>query len=78
LDRARLAAAAADEAVNFLPGYACFADEPAGSFLRLSFSYPAQSDIPEGIARVCRALQQSIGESKRPREHDAMTTRPLV
>jgi DNA-binding transcriptional MocR family regulator len=78
IDRARLAAAAGDEAVNFLPGYACFVDEPEGTFVRLNFSFPPREEIPEGIARFCRAAQTSLVERPRARDYDSMTTRPLV
>jgi DNA-binding transcriptional MocR family regulator len=78
LDRARLTAAAADEAVNFLPGFACFADEPNGSFIRLSFSYTARHDISEGVARFARALRYSVVDRKPQRDYDPVTTRPLV
>jgi DNA-binding transcriptional MocR family regulator len=78
LDRARLTSAGADEAVNFLPGYACFADEPGASFIRLSFSYTAHDEIAEGVSRFARALGQSVSEGKHRRESDPIASRPLV
>jgi DNA-binding transcriptional MocR family regulator len=72
-----LLARAAEAGVSYLPGRACFADEPPAEFIRLNFSYPDEGQIREGVARLAAVIRQ---ESDRPRttEIQAASTRPIV
>ena len=63
VERATLLARAADRGVAFLPGWACCADDPADTPVRLNFSHPSESEIREGVARLAAA----IGESRSAR-----------
>lgn len=63
VERATLLARAADRGVAFLPGWACCADDPADTPVRLNFSHPSESEIREGVARFAAA----IGESRSAR-----------
>jgi 2-aminoadipate transaminase len=54
-----LLARAAERRVTFLPGTLCFAQEPAGGYLRLSFSYAKPGEIREGVARLSRAVHDA-------------------
>ena len=74
---AALLARAADAGVSYLPGRACFADEPTAEFIRLNFSYPDEEQIREGVARLAAAIRLETGQ---PRDTDiqAASTRPIV
>jgi DNA-binding transcriptional MocR family regulator len=74
---AALMARAAEAGVSYLPGRACFADEPPGEFIRLNFSYPDEEQIREGVARLAAAIRQ---ETAGLHHHgtEAASTRPIV
>jgi len=78
VDRARLSALAAERSVNFLPGYPCFVDEPASQLVRLNFTFPAEPEIDEGIARFLIAVRGSLTRQHHPWERRDAGTRPLV
>ncbi len=74
---AALAARAAQAGVSFLPGRACFADEPPAEFIRLNFSYPDEERIREGVARLATAIRREIRASH-AQGVEAASTRPVV
>lgn len=78
VDRARLSAMAAELAVNFLPGYPCFVDEPSSHWVRLNFTFPALQEIEEGVARFLRAVQGSLTPRIHSWERRDAGTRPIV
>lgn len=51
-----LLAEAARLGVSFLPGGACFVDEPAAAHVRLNFSAPSPRAIRDGVSRLARAV----------------------
>lgn len=53
---AQLLGAAANHGVSFLPGTACFTDDPGTPAARLCFTAAPEGEIREGIARFGRAL----------------------
>ena len=53
-----LLARAAEEKVSYLPGVPCFVHEPAEQYIRLSFSHCPAEQIPEGVARLMRAVRR--------------------
>jgi 2-aminoadipate transaminase len=78
VDRTRLSENADDERVSFLPGYPCFAEDPPSSQIRLSFSFPPEDSIEEGIMRLMRAVKGSFTTREHGWERHHSTTRPLV
>ena len=74
---AALLARAAEAGVSYLPGRACFADEPPAEFIRLNFSYPDEEQIREGVARLAAAIRQETGHPCAT-EIQAASTRPIV
>jgi DNA-binding transcriptional MocR family regulator len=74
---AALLARAAEAGVSYLPGRACFADEPPAEFIRLNFSYPDEEQIREGVARLTGAIRQETGHPSTA-EIQAASTRPIV
>jgi 2-aminoadipate transaminase len=74
---AALLARAAEAGVSYLPGRACFADEPPAEFIRLNFSYPDEDQIREGVARLAGAIRQETGHPCTA-EIQAASTRPIV
>lgn len=73
----RLLAAAAQAGVAYLPGEACFADEPTGHFVRLNFSFPGEAEIREGVKRFASALRRAAAEPP-SRARAAKETTPIV
>lgn len=59
-----LIARASDERVSFLPGSACFHDDPAHVHIRLNFSFPAPAEIREGVTRLASALRRATREPR--------------
>ncbi len=55
--QSQLLAKASERRVAYLPGNACFADEPGANHLRLNFTFAPPDRIPEGIARLADALR---------------------
>jgi 2-aminoadipate transaminase len=78
VDRARLSALAAEQAVNFLPGDPCFADEPESQLVRLNFTFPAEGEIEEGVTRFLSAVRGSLTGQHHAWERRDAGTRPLV
>jgi DNA-binding transcriptional MocR family regulator len=74
---AALLTRAAEAGVSYLPGRACFADEPPAEFIRLNFSYPDEDQIREGVARLTAAIRQEMGHPYAT-EIQAASTRPIV
>jgi len=74
---AALLARAAEAGVSYLPGRACFADEPPAEFIRLNFSYPDEEQIREGVARLTAAIRRETGHPH-PTGIQAASTRPIV
>jgi DNA-binding transcriptional MocR family regulator len=72
-----LLARAAGAGVSYLPGRACFVDEPPAEFIRLNFSYPDEDRIREGVARLAGAIRHETGQPDPP-EIQAASTRPIV
>jgi DNA-binding transcriptional MocR family regulator len=54
-----LIAHASEARVSFLPGSACFHDDPAHAYIRLNFSFPTPAEIREGVSRLASALRRS-------------------
>jgi 2-aminoadipate transaminase len=73
----RLLARAARERVAYLPGAACYAEEPAENHLRLNFTFPGPQQIREGIARLMRALHD-IEVGPRSDSYPRSGTQPIV
>ncbi|RXG86638.1 PLP-dependent aminotransferase family protein [Bradyrhizobium zhanjiangense] len=55
IDADELVRRAGNEGVSIISGRLCFAEEPAGSFLRLAYSFSAPDEIAEGVKRLGRA-----------------------
>jgi len=73
----RLLTRAAEAGVSYLPGRPCFVDEPPAEYIRLNFSYPNESRIREGVARLLEAIRQEAGHA-RTEPLEAASTRPIV
>ena len=73
----RLLARAAEAGVSFLPGRACYVDDPGAGFVRLNFTYPPSDRIAEGVARFAGALRDVV-EEPRIAVRAAAGTRPIV
>jgi DNA-binding transcriptional MocR family regulator len=58
---ARLLAGAAAGGVTYLPGAACFVDEPPGELVRLNFSFCAPPQLEVGVARFLEAIRGARG-----------------
>jgi DNA-binding transcriptional MocR family regulator len=74
---AQLLARAAEAGVAYLPGAACFAEEPPAHHLRLNFSYPDSDQIREGVRRLAAALHR-VAADPVPRARAAGETPPIV
>lgn len=74
-----LLARAADQCVSYLPGTACFVNDPGESYLRLNFTYPTPEQIKEGVRRLVEALRQVSDEpGARVSGGEAGGTPPIV
>jgi DNA-binding transcriptional MocR family regulator len=73
----RLLGAAARLGVSFLPGRACFVDEPGAEFVRLNFSHAPEDRIRDGVRRMAEAIRAAAGQP-RPAAGAAIETRPIV
>jgi DNA-binding transcriptional MocR family regulator len=56
-----LADAIAAEKLSFVPGSACYPDQPRRNTLRLSFSLYPEAVIREGVERLARAVSRACG-----------------
>jgi DNA-binding transcriptional MocR family regulator len=77
VNRTQLLASAAAKRVAFLPGNVCFVEESGRFFVRLNFSAPSPSEIPEGIERLAEAIGEAIAE-RRPQRDRVVPMRPIV
>ena len=77
VERSRLMAQAAERGVAFLPGWACFAEEPGESCVRLNFSYPPPHQLAAGVDRLMAAVRAALVPAGR-RLAAAAGTRPIV
>jgi DNA-binding transcriptional MocR family regulator len=77
VEPSRLLTHAADAGVAFLPGASCFAAEPVGSHVRLSFSFPSEALIAQGVERFVEAVRCTAHGSPPP-SPGAAGTPPLV
>jgi DNA-binding transcriptional MocR family regulator len=77
VNRTQLLASCASKRIAFLPGQACFAEESGPLFIRLNFSAPSPSEIPQGVERLTHAIRESIAERKPLRERP-VPMRPIV
>ncbi len=75
--QSELLARAAKLRVSFLPGDACFADEPGENRLRLNFTFPPPGQIHDGVARLMEAVRVAAGSSTGARR-EASATPPIV
>jgi DNA-binding transcriptional MocR family regulator len=55
--QSQLLARAAELRVSYLPGDACYADEPGENHLRLNFTFEAPNRIRDGVGRLMEALR---------------------
>jgi DNA-binding transcriptional MocR family regulator len=77
LRESRVMARAAEQRVAFLPGSACFVDDPAECFVRLNFTYPGEGEIRLGVERLGAALAAAAAEGAGGDALD-VGTRPIV
>ncbi|OYV98074.1 MAG: hypothetical protein B7Z68_01870 [Acidobacteria bacterium 21-70-11] len=75
--QSQLLARAAEQRVSYLPGDACFPDEPGANHLRLNFTFPPAEEIRPGVARLMGALRAA---ARRPGAgmHQGEATPPIV
>ena len=76
-ERAVLLTRAAEHGVAFLPGWACFVDDPGETHVRLNFSFPSPECIAEGVRRLMAAAKDATSSTRRARTR-AAETRPVV
>lgn len=60
IDTTEMLADAINQKVAYVPGRAFFADGTGSDFMRLSFCYPTEEDIREGIKRLARVVKNQI------------------
>jgi DNA-binding transcriptional MocR family regulator len=72
-----LLARAAERGVVYLPGWSCFVEEPSRVFARLNFSYPTETQIAQGVARLLEAVTESSSRAVASRD-EATATPPVV
>jgi DNA-binding transcriptional MocR family regulator len=77
LRQAHLLALAAERRVSYLPGDACFADEPGANYLRLNFTLAAPEQITEGVTRLMEALRLAASSAGTERQTGEATP-PIV
>jgi DNA-binding transcriptional MocR family regulator len=77
VNRTQLLASAAAKRIAFLPGQACFVEETGRFYIRLNFSAPSPSEIPEGVARLAQAIREALVE-RRPQRERLVPMRPIV
>lgn len=73
---ARLLAEAARERVSYLPGAACYVEEPGENHLRLNFTFLSPERIREGVSRLVSALASARADS--PSRNRGVGTPPIV
>ncbi len=75
--QSQLLARAAQQRVSYLPGDACFPDEPPANHLRLNFTFPPPEEIRPGVARLMTALRASARKPDGDRRRGEATP-PIV
>ena len=75
--QSRLLAKAAEQRVSYLPGSACFADEPGANHVRLNFTFAPADEIRPGVARLTEALRAAARRLGADR-HQGEATPPIV
>lgn len=56
--------------VSYLPGSACYSDGVLHHQLRLSYSYLSDTELQEGISRLCETLREALNAT--PQSHTPM------
>lgn len=69
---------AAERKVVFVPGTPFFAAGHGDGFIRLNFTFAALKDIPEGIKRLCAAMEEIINKKENHEIYAEMEINPLV
>ncbi|MBN2431723.1 MAG: PLP-dependent aminotransferase family protein [Acidobacteria bacterium] len=77
VERTPLFSHAVEQKVTFLPGWACFNDEPEATFIRLNFSYPQPEEIRTGIRRLMRVIAE-VADQNWPVHRREAGTLPIV
>ena len=77
VSQAQLMARAGQASVAYLPGEACFVNQPPENHFRLNFTYAAPAQAREGITRLMRALREACAQPFREERATEATT-PLV
>ena len=75
--QSQLLARAAELHVSFLPGDACYADEPGENHLRLNFTFAPPEQIRDGVSRLMEALRLAARGAGAGRQ-DGAATPPIV
>lgn len=77
VSQGRLLARAAEASVSFLPGSACFVDEPAEPFIRLTFTHAPEALLATGVERLMGAVHLAT-EPRTGADRPDAGTRPIV
>jgi DNA-binding transcriptional MocR family regulator len=75
--QSQLLARAAELRVSFLPGDACYPEEPGENHLRLNFTFAPPERIRDGVARLMEALRLAARGAV-PGTRDGAATPPIV
>jgi DNA-binding transcriptional MocR family regulator len=75
--QSQLLARAAELRVSFLPGDACYADEPGENRLRLNFTFAPPEKIRDGVGRLMEAFRLAASGAGTGRQEGAATP-PIV
>jgi len=77
VERTPLLSHAVEHKVTFLPGWSCFNDEPAATYIRLNFSYPRPEQIRSGVRRLMRVIAE-VADQNWPAHRRESGTLPIV
>ena len=69
---------AADKGVAFVPGYAFYLDQRLTGELRLNFTGASIAEIPEGIRRLCSAMNEAMDEHKTHAATSGIEFSPII
>jgi DNA-binding transcriptional MocR family regulator len=69
---------ASEQGVAFVPGYAFYLDNRSTNELRLNFTGASMTDIPEGIRRLCFAIEETIKDSENIRVSSRIEFSPII
>jgi DNA-binding transcriptional MocR family regulator len=75
--QSHLLSLAAERRVSYLPGDACFAEEPGGTFVRLNFTLASPQQIREGVSRLMEAVRLAARTGGAARQTEGATP-PIV